>query len=531
MEALELLTRAAAHAPRVAIVDEQRAFTYRDLLARSAEVARALVDLCSDGASSAPTKSLGSLSAGQPRIAYLVPPGFDHVGTQWGIWKASAIGVPLSTAQAPAEWAYAIADSQASVVVVEPRFADAMRTAVRGATTKLITTGELSGSGPTSEVRSPKSARDSETPTPDSGLRTPDESRERSALILYTSGTTGRPKGVVLTHANIEAQVHCLVAAWEWRSDDRILHVLPLNHVHGIVNVLTCALWAGATCEILPRFDAKAVWDVFATGRLTLFMAVPTIYAKLIAAWERASPERQRAMSNGCRAMRLMVSGSAALPVRVLERWREITGHVLLERYGMTEVGMALSNPLHGERRPGFVGVPLPGIQAQIVDEQGREVEPGVAGELEVRGPGVFRQYWQQPDATAAAFRNGWFRTGDIAVVENGMYRLLGRQSVDIIKSGGYKISALEIEEALREHPDVGECAVVGVEDLEWGEQVAVAIVPRGEASIALEALRAWAGARLARYKVPARLLVVGELPRNAMGKVSKPAVKELFKA
>jgi malonyl-CoA/methylmalonyl-CoA synthetase len=197
----------------------------------------------------------------------------------------------------------------------------------------------------------------------------------------------------------------------------------------------------------------------------------------------------------------------------------------------MTEVGMALSNPLHGERRPGFVGVPLPGIQAQIVDEQGREVEPGVAGELEVRGPGVFRQYWQQPDATAAAFRNGWFRTGDIAVVENGMYRLLGRQSVDIIKSGGYKISALEIEEALREHPDVGECAVVGVEDLEWGEQVAVAIVPRGEASIALEALRAWAGARLARYKVPARLLVVGELPRNAMGKVSKPAVKELFKA
>jgi malonyl-CoA/methylmalonyl-CoA synthetase len=526
---LELFERAAAHGDRVAIVDSGGAFTYRDLLRRSADVARAL----SGGASSAPAEVVEVGSAAPPRVAYLVAPGFGHVATQWGIWAAGAIGVPLSTAQAPAEWAYAVADSEAGIVVVEPVLADAMRAAVANPE-RVVTTTELLDRARSNSDRGPSAVSQTSDPRT-SDFRTSDlgpsdrHSSSPPALILYTSGTTGKPKGVVLTHANVEAHVRCLVAAWEWRPEDRILHVLPLNHVHGIVNVLTCALWAGATCEMLPRFDAAVVWNVFATGRLTLFMAVPTIYARLIAAWEGAPADRQRALSNGCRAMRLMVSGSAALPVHVLERWREISGHVLLERYGMTEIGMALSNPLHGDRRPGFVGVPLPGVHVQIVDEDGRDVAPGTAGELEVRGPGVFHEYWRRPDATASAFRNGWFRTGDVAVLENGMHRLLGRQSVDIIKSGGYKISALEIEEVLREHPGIAECAVVGVEDPEWGERIAVAVVARGEASIDLDALRDWARPHLARYKLPTRLLIVDHLPRNAMGKVFKPAVKGLF--
>jgi malonyl-CoA/methylmalonyl-CoA synthetase len=515
---LELFTRAAAHDNRVAVVDNAGPSTYRQLLERSAAIGTWLAERTASDASS------------QPRIAYLLSAGFEHVATQWGIWRAGAIGVPLSSAQAPAEWAYAVADSQASLVIVEAASAAAMRAAVHSATTRVVTTGELARlDGPVSGVRCPESAPGLEALTPNTGARMSDNSSRQDALILYTSGTTGKPKGVVLTHANLEAQVRCLVAAWEWRREDRILHVLPLNHVHGIVNVLTCALWAGATCEMLPKFDAEGVWDVLATGRLTLFMAVPTIYSRLIAAWERATPARRRAMSNGCRALRLMVSGSAALPVRVLERWREIGGHVLLERYGMTEIGMALANPLNGVRRPGSVGTPLRGVQVQIVDEQGAQVPAGVAGELEVRGPGVFGEYWQRPEATAAAFRNGWFRTGDVAVLEDGMYRLLGRQSVDIIKSGGYKISALEIEEVLREHPAISECAVVGIEDPEWGEVVAVAAVPRGDGQIELEPLREWSRARLARYKLPSRLLLVRELPRNAMGKVSKKAVKELF--
>ena len=300
---------------------------------------------------------------------------------------------------------------------------------------------------------------------------------DRLAMIIYTSGTTSRPKGVVSTHGNIQAQVTTLVDAWGWQPTDHILLVLPLHHVHGIINVLTCALWSGARVTVHPEFDAGAVWEAIAGGELTLFMAVPTIYSRLIAAWEAAPPERQTALSVSCRTLRLMVSGSAALPVRVLERWQEISGHVLLERYGMTEIGMALSNPLHGRRRPGSVGAPLPGVAVRLVDEQGREVVPGTPGEIEVRGPSVFREYWRRPEATQAAFRDGWFRTGDIAVMEQGSYRILGRSSVDILKTGGYKVSALEVEEAIGEHPAVREVAVVGLPDPEWGERIGAAVV------------------------------------------------------
>jgi malonyl-CoA/methylmalonyl-CoA synthetase len=498
MQELGLITRARAHGRRVAIVSAGRAFTYEDLLARSDAIARSL--LARGWAPKA--------GQGPSRIAYLLPAGFDHVATQWAIWRAGAIGVPLSTVQAPAEWAYAVADTQASVVVVDPALEGEMAAARGRAATPIARVETLSDAADVSR---------------------PCVCDARGALILYTSGTTGTPKGVVLTHANLGAQVRGLVEAWAWQASDRILHVLPLHHVHGIVNVLTCALWAGATCEMLPRFDAEAVWQAFTRRRLTLFMAVPTIYAKLVAAWDAASPESRDAMREGCAAMRLMVSGSAALPVTVREKWRAISGHVLLERYGMTEIGMALSNPLHGERRPGFVGVPLPGVQVRVVDEHGETVQAGTAGELEVRGDGVFREYWQRQEATAMAFRDTWFRTGDVAVLEGGMYRLLGRLSVDIIKSGGYKISALEIEEVLREHPQVRECAVVGLEDEAWGERIAVAVTMVGDAPLELEPLREWAKSRLARYKLPTRLVSVPELPRNAMGKVSKQAVKGLF--
>ena len=216
---------------------------------------------------------------------------------------------------------------------------------------------------------------------------------------------------------------------------------------------------------MLYPFDAPRVWQRLASGEITVFTAVPTIYHRLIAAWENATPETQRAWSDGVRRLRLMMSGSAALPVQMLERWREITGHTLLERYGMTEIGMALSNPLAGERRPGFVGSPLPGVEVRLVDDEGVEVPDGSAGELEIRGPNVFLEYWRRPEDTAQAFHGDWFRTGDLAVVEGGSYRLLGRLSVDIIKTGGFKVSALEIEEVLRTHPCIAECAVVGVAD------------------------------------------------------------------
>jgi malonyl-CoA/methylmalonyl-CoA synthetase len=223
-----------------------------------------------------------------------------------------------------------------------------------------------------------------------------------------------------------------------------------------------------------------------------------------------------------------MVSGSAALPVPLFNRWEELSGHRLLERYGMTEIGMALSNPLRGNRVPGTVGSPLPGVRVRLVDEAGEECADGTPGELRVSGPTLFREYHGRPEETAKSFADSWFLTGDVAVRERGSFRILGRASMDILKSGGYKLSALEIEEALRLHPAIRDVAVVGLPDEEWGERVAAAIVVEGVPPT-LEALRAWARDRLASYKLPSRLVVVSDLPRNAMGKVTKPAVKTFF--
>ena len=492
--AIPLIARATEFAAREALAAPEGVFSYAQLLEASRRVAAHLL--------------AGRPDLAEARVVYLVPPGFPYVAIQWGIWRAGGIAVPLCVSHPAPELDYVVADTRAEIAIAAPAFEAVLRPIAAARGLRFIPTAELLG--------------DADAVLPPVGV-------ERPALILYTSGTTSRPKGVVVTHANLQAQVSSLVDAWGWTSADRILLVLPLHHVHGIVNVLTCALWSGAVCEILPEFDAHAVWERIVRGDLTLFMGVPTMYVRLIAAWDSASPAEQRAMSTAARRLRLMVSGSAALPVSTLERWREISGHTLLERYGMTEIGMALSNPLHGERRPGHVGMPLAGVDVRLVDEAGRPVANGTPGEIQVKGPGVFREYWRRPEATAAAFQDGWFRTGDIAVIEEGAYRILGRSSVDIIKSGGYKISALEVEEVLRTHPAIRECAVIGLPDEEWGERVAAALVLHAGHTLTLAELRAWGKERLAAYKVPTRTMIVEDLPRNAMGKVTKPAIVGMF--
>jgi malonyl-CoA/methylmalonyl-CoA synthetase len=498
---LPLIIRAEEHNDKIAILvprgcanaTTDGAFTYRDLLHTSSQIATGLLQNTED--------------LQEQRVAFLIPPGFEYVATQWGIWRAGGIAVPLCVSHPRPELEYVITNCGASIIIAHPNFEGILRSLAIEHNLRFILTSET--------LRSNVS-------------NLPKIDITRRALILYTSGTTGKPKGVVTTHQNIQAQVTSLITAWEWTSSERILHILPLHHIHGIINVLTCALWAGAECQMLSKFDAETVWNRICEGNLTLFMAVPTIYVKLITAWENASKERQKTMSEGCAKMRLMVSGSAALPVQVLEKWQTISGHFLLERYGMTEIGMALSNPLHGERLSGYVGKPLPDVEVRLVDESGL-VPAGTPGEIQVKSPGVFLEYWQNPQATAKAFQDGWFCTGDTAVVENDNYRILGRMSVDIIKTGGYKVSALEIEEVLRSHPDIQECAVVGVADLEWGERVCAALVLQGLQPLTLQAFRSWAKERLAVYKVPTQILIVEELPRNAMGKVIKPTVVELF--
>ena len=488
---------------RPAIVAADGTGTYPDLDEASKRVAAALLG--------------GADDLDQARVAFLVSPGFGYAAVQRGIWRAGGVAVPLATSHPPAELEYVIRDSTSTTVVGEPASRDPLSPLARAAGARFVTMSEVGA-----DLQPRVSEQEME--------RLPHLGATRRAMIVYTSGTTARPKGVVTTHAQIGAQISALVEAWEWTPEDRLLLALPLHHLHGIINGLGCALAVAATCEILPAFDADVVWNRLASGEITVFTGVPTMYHRLIASWEAAPSAVQRARAEGAGRLRLMMSGSAALPAGILERWREITGHTLLERYGMTEIGMALANPLHGERRPGFVGTPLPGVEVQLAGESGAPVADGTPGEIEVRGPGVFLEYWQRPDETRAAFREGWFRTGDIAVREDGAYRILGRASVDIIKTGGFKVSALEIEEVLRRHPAIAECAVVGVADAEWGERVSAAVEVRPGATVSLEELQRWAQPHLAPYKLPRALHAVSALPRNAMGKVVKADVADFFR-
>ncbi len=283
----------------------------------------------------------------------------------------------------------------------------------------------------------------------------PEINSGRPATIFYTSGSTGKPKGVVHTHSSLSAQVEALQVKWKWSQEDRILHALPLHHVHGAVNALLCAISSGATVEMLPKFNALMVWNRLSCSvtPVTLFMGVPTMYALLGNAWKEESERQQKEWTKACCGMRLLVCGSDALPLTLFQLWQTISDgkHKILERYGMTEFGMALSNPLCGERRPNSVGTPLPGVSVRIVqrDKDGKILqvveklqEPG---ELEVRAPGMFLEYVGRPELTRNSFSDGWFLTGDVAMALSGGYiRILGRTSIDVIKTGGFKVCIIE---------------------------------------------------------------------------------------
>jgi malonyl-CoA/methylmalonyl-CoA synthetase len=464
------LDRGLLHPNRRAVVDPRGAWTYGEL----------------DTAVGRAAAALGSL--GGQRIGLLIGRGKEAVAAFLAVLEAGGVAVPFSTRASPREIAYQAADAGVSRIVTEPGAESLLSEA--GACPRLAL----------SDLHA-------------DGRRPPLPAADSPALMMYTSGTTGRPKGVVHTHASLMAQVDVLHRAWGWSEDDRLLHVLPLHHVHGLVNGVLGALWAGAELQMRKGFDASETWAAFAAREPTVFYAVPTLYHQLAEAWERQDGPTRKNWSQGAGALRLAVSGSAALPPTLWTKWRDLSGQALLERYGMTEIGMAISNPYRGERRPGTVGQPLPGVEIRLTGE----------GEIWMKGPTLYKEYWNRPDATRESFQDGYFRTGDVAEIRDGYYIIRGRMSVDIIKSAGYKISALEIEGVVAEHPSVREAAVVGVPDPEWGEVVTACVIPRAGASLTLEDLRAFCQDKLASYKTPRRLAVLPELPRNAMGKVTKP--------
>jgi len=439
------------------------------------------------------------------RVAVQVEKSLEAVALYLGTVMAGGAYVPLNMGYTPAEMAYFLDDAEPRLLVCDPDRVQALGPLAGKAT---VATLDAQGAGAMAE------RADAAVP-----LTWVARDADDLAAILYTSGTTGRSKGAMLSHGNLATNVRVLAVEWGFTAADRLIHALPIFHTHGLFVAINVTLIAGASLIWLPRFDARAVLERL--PRATALMGVPTFYTRLLAE-EGLTPER-------CAHIRLFISGSAPLLAETHRAWAARTGHAILERYGMTETGMIASNPLGAARRPGTVGRPLPGVEVAIRDAEGRDLAPGETGMIEVRGPNVFPGYWRMPETTAEAFRpDGWFITGDLGRWDEGGYLELVGRAKDLIISGGYNIYPKEIETEIDALPGVTESAVIGVPHPDFGETPVACVTGRaglGEADI-LGPL----APRLARFKQPRRVIVLADLPRNAMGKVEKAVLRARYR-
>ncbi len=421
--------------------------------------------------------------------------------------RAGLIYVPLNPAYRRAELDHLLGDARPSAVIVQAANADRSGEIAAARGIRHVFTLETDGGGSL-----PEQCRDTATDFADREVATDDP-----AAILYTSGTTGNPKGAMLSHGNLAANALALHRAWGFRPDDVLLHALPIFHIHGLFVACHCVLLNGSPMIFLPRFDPASV--IHSLPRATVFMGVPTYYTRLL-----AHPDFNRA---ACRNIRLFTCGSAPLLAQTFEEFRVRSGYAILERYGMTETGMNTSNPLEGERRPGTVGPPLPGVSVRIVNDRDENLLPGETGQLLVKGDNVFKGYWRLPEKTAAEFTaDGWFRTGDLARMDvDGYVSIVGRAK-DLIISGGLNIYPKEIEGWLDKLEGVLESAVIGVPHPDFGEAVVAVLVAKPGAAPTESAIIDALKAQIAGFKIPKRVFVAGELPRNTMGKVQKELLR-----
>lgn len=426
-----------------------------------------------------------------------------------GCLRAGVVYMPLNSGYTAAELDYFLSDATPALVVSTPKAFEDMKVLAAKAGCKTVLTLDSEGQGSLTEQAQALA------PRPDIAASEPDD----VAAMLYTSGTTGRSKGALLTHRSLVSNAETLVGAWGFTEKDVLLHTLPIFHVHGLFVAFGCALLSRAKMLFHPAFDAEKA--LAAMGEATVFMGVPTYYTRLL-----ASADLSKAKAAN---IRLFVSGSAPLLAETFSAFHERTGHHILERYGMTETGMNTSNPLIGERRLGTVGFPLEGVELRIADDEGNPVAKGETGIIEVRGPNVLKGYWNNPEKTAAAFRSdGFFVTGDVAKLDRDGYVVIVGRASDMIISGGYNVYPKEIETVIDAMDGVGESAVIGVPHPDFGEGVAAVIrtLPgkshpsEGEIIAALKK-------ELAGYKVPKKVLFVEDLPRNAMGKVVKAELRK----
>lgn len=474
------------------------AYTWRDLDRGTAMLANLLASLELPPAS---------------RVLMHVDKSVEALMLHLAVLRAGHVVVPLNIAYQAAEIEYFIGDAEPAVVVCTPRhFGWTSRIAFQAGTKHVYTLGDdRSGT-----------LLDRAAFQPDSHHAVKRHAGDLAAIV-YTSGTTGRSKGAMLSHGNLLSNARVLHEAWAWQRNDVLIHALPIFHVHGLFVASHGALLAGARMIWFSRFDARAV--VERLPEATVFMGVPTLYVRML---HEPALDRER-----CTNMRLFVSGSAPLLVDTFRAWRNRTGHVILERYGMSETVMLTSNPYRpeDERRAGTVGPALPGVEVRARGEDGELVPAGEIGGIEVRGPNVFSGYWRMPEKTAEEFTaDGWFKTGDVGRIEaDGWVSIVGR-SKDLVITGGFNVYPAEVEALLDDLPGVVESAVVGVPHPDFGEAVIAVVVPQPGATLDGEALVATLKDRIAHFKVPKKVFIEPELPRNTMGKVQKKLLRERYR-
>jgi malonyl-CoA/methylmalonyl-CoA synthetase len=471
-----------------------RQFTYADMLAATARFARALIDL--------------GVKPGD-RVAVQVDKSIEALMLYLGTVRAGAVFLPLNTAYTPAEVAYFVGDAEPALLVCDPAKADALAPVAASVGAKLETLGVSTGS----LVDRARAA----APVFETVARKADD----LAAILYTSGTTGRSKGAMLSNDNLASNALVLVDYWRFTADDVLIHALPIYHTHGLFVATNTLLLAGGSMIFLPKFDADLVLSLM--GRATALMGVPTFYTRLV--------DHPGLTREATKHMRLFISGSAPLLAETHRAFEAKTGKAILERYGMTETNMNTSNPYDGDRIAGTVGFPLPGVSLRVADaESGRIVPDGEIGVIEVKGPNVFSGYWRMPEKTKQEFRvDGFFITGDVGKVdERGYVQIVGRAK-DLVITGGFNVYPKEVEGEIDALPGVVESAVIGVPHKDFGEGVTAVVVREKGATIDETQVMAALDGRLAKFKQPKRVIFVDELPRNAMGKVQKAALRETY--
>ena len=423
--------------------------------------------------------------------------------------RAGAVYLPLNTAYTTGEIRYFLGDAEPTLFVCDPKSADALRPVAAEAGVRHVETLDASGAGSLMDK--------SRAAAPD--FADIDRRRDDLAAILYTSGTTGRSKGAMLSHGNLASNSTALCETWRFTRDDRLLHALPIFHTHGLFVAMNITLMAGSSLIFLPGFNADEIIRLL--PRATVMMGVPTFYTRLL-----ARPDFTREL---VAHMRLFVSGSAPLSAETHTEFEARTGHKILERYGMTETNMNTSNPYDGERIAGSVGFPLPGVEIRIADPQtGRPLPQGEVGVIDIRGPNVFKGYWRMPEKTKEEFReDGFFISGDLGYVDPKGYIYIVGRAKDLIITGGYNVYPAEVEAVIEGLPGVAECAVIGVPHPDFGEGVVAVIAPKPGAHLDERSIQGALANELAKYKQPKRVIVTSDIPRNAMGKVQKKDLRE----